>query len=1522
MMKDNTISISDLITRHFTKDIKEGKTVFDLFKWKRVDVLLKNYKTGKVLCDMKNLEFPESYSQNACDIIASKYFRKAGVPETGNETSMKQVANRLALFYANALEDEGLIKDDEHKKIFYDEIVYALLAQMFAPNSPAWFNCGLKIAYGIEGKARSYYYDESKHIVVKSKDDYTRAQTSACFILSIDDSLVGPHSISDQLVSETKLFKNGSGVGSNFSAIRAKGEKLSGGGKSSGLMSFLKVFDRNAGAIKSGGTCLAPYQKVYTERGAIPVKELAESGEKFIVLSYDPPSGRFKAKYAKAWLAGKKSIMRLTTNHGEYDITFDHPVSIANTHEYIKTTNLKKDQHLLTCHINKEDCMPKVVLKENSDEDQSLTSLISNDLNISVKGIISNIVYRSDNNTDDNIVQSVKMLGYMDVYDVEVDCPTIDDKSPNSGHNFVIWSNTSNSYFGAGIVVSNTRRAAKMVCLDVDHPEIMDFITWKAKEEKKVRALGKMGYDTSIDGEAYETVAGQNANNSIRLSDEFMKKVENLKNDPDAIIELKGRVDSSVNKVVKVKDIWEALNKCAWECADPAVQFNDTFNKWNTCPLGEKGNSNMQYNHINSSNPCVSAETRLLTTSGYVEIGKLDGQEVDIINELGQTSHSKVWCSGIKEIWNIKLEDGKLIRCTENQLFKTCKINDDGSFINEITEAKNLEGKALSEYAHSNRFKKVVSVINTHKKEKVYDFTEPLTHWGVIEGFIAHNCGEYAFLDDTSCNLASINVYKFFNENIMDIEGYKHLIHLCQLILEASIQWGQYPTKDVARMTYKFRTTGLGISNLASTLMSKGYPYDSSNARDLSAGILGILTGESYYTSALMAKEVGAFYCYNRNKKYMAEVITNHKKYLNEYEDDVSLSNVYDDIDELLIEGIESFDRAINYGLNKGYGYRNAQVTVIAPTGTISFAMDCAATSIEPFFGHVIYKKLVGGGSMVLTNPIIRSVLEHSKLWKLKPDLIDNICSDIKNGESIEKYEEALRNANIDIAIFDTANKCNGGKRYIDAMGHVKMMAKLTPLISGSISKTVNLPSDATIDDFKNVIYKSWKLGIKGITLYRDGSKTCQPLNTNIDSHSSEIKLSDMDYDTLLKTAEHWKKSYTDVSDQLDKLKNHKCECSCHDKDDVDYDLPISFHSHPDSVPLVKQLKYKPIDKKDIPQVNISREMVLSELDNCTDEEFFKVIYNSILNHNKLDEDNWRGLFNLLPDKYKESYHPVRTKLDGIRKGITHHAVIDGVKIYVTLNKDSNMHIKEIYITTDREGTIIMGLLNSLSKTISVMLQYGIDPDNISKILRGQKYEPYGFVQGHPYIKHVESISDLISKIIDIELGDYSRCQVKPKKETIYLKENDTEQSKKKFVDDVIKSNKDSISSKQSKLISWTPTSIAGCVDLISAESQKEKPDQKLIDDTINKFKKLCNKDVISELETGKFSMKDFIDEYTDQYKELNKVYGKDSIDKNTNKKDGEKVYGQVCPNCGSTRMIKNGTCYVCRDCGTTTGCS
>jgi len=984
--------LDEKIVRHFTKTLETSdKTVYDLFKWKTVSVTLTNYATGAVILDMDDLEFPENYSQSACDIIAGKYFRKKGITgERDTEFSMKQLTHRMVSFWVNALKDEKIL-EEESAQIVYDELAYMMLAQMWAPNSPQWFNTGLFHAYGIEGtKQGHYYYDPAVGKTVTSKDAYTRTQGSACFILSLQDSLIGKKSLTDQLTTETLLFKYGSGVGTNWSSIRAKDEFLSGGGKSSGLLSFLKVSDRNAGAIKSGGT---------------------------------------------------------------------------------------------------------------------------------------------------------------------------------------------------------TRRAAKMNILDLDHPEILDFIRWKSIEEDKVAALGKMGYSISMDGEAYETVSGQNSNNSVRIANAFMYALEWQH---DAEWHTKGRIDSSANSVIKAEEIWDAVAQAAWRCGDPGVQFDDTINAWHTCPAGEDGKLNAGHNRINASNPC----------------------------------------------------------------------------------------------------------------------------------------SEYMFLDDTACNLASINVYKFYDpgSGTFDIEGYLHAIRMIQLVLEATIHWGQFPTEDIARKSYMFRTTGLGLTNLGMLFMAMGLPYDSEEARQVGAALCALLTGHSYYTSAMMAEKVGVFEAYGANKPHMNKVIRNHARVASYDPIDSRLENVpYSPsiIDHKILCDLglsklsETIRKVWRETIEAGelHGFRNAQVSVLAPTGTIAFAMDCASTSSEPFFSHVVYKKLVGGEYMTIVNPAIPTALKQLGYIQDEIDaIVEYVMREDENGMIRDgKIEGAPHLKAEHLPVFDTANKCGTGKRYISPEGHVKMMAALTPHITGAISKTVNLPNEATTEQVKEIYRLSWQMGVKAIALYRDGCKVSQVLSSTKDSGAADRPITDYSYQEL-----------------------------------IDY---------------------------------INTE--------------------------------------------KTVYKPMRVKPKGIRTAKVHKATINGLSVYITASYYEDGSLAEIFATSGRQGSLVRGLMESLSITISQMLQYGVTPKDISAIYRQQKYEPNGFVENHPYIKHVDSVTDLISKIIDIEIGDYSHCQVKPE-------------------------------DYESQAIEAPPA---------SAQIQFE---------------------VKTE---ASHSAADYL-------------------------------YGEVCPDCHSTKMVKNGTCKVCTDCGSTTGCS
>uniref|UniRef100_UPI003515002A vitamin B12-dependent ribonucleotide reductase n=1 Tax=Cognatishimia sp. TaxID=2211648 RepID=UPI003515002A len=882
---------------------------------------------GSIVFKLDDVEVPTSWSQVASDVIAQKYFRKAGVPsklkkvkekdvpeflwrsvpadgaEMGGETSSKQVFDRLAGAWAYWGWKGGYFTTEEDARAYFDEMRHMLATQRAAPNSPQWFNTGLHWAYGIDGPAQGHHYvDYKTGKLTKSKSSYEHPQPHACFIQSVSDDLVNDGGIMDLWVREARLFKYGSGTGTNFSSLRGEGESLSGGGKSSGLMGFLKIGDRAAGAIKSGGT---------TRRAA-----------KMVICDADHP----------------------------------------DVEEFI---NWK---------VREEQKVASIVAGSKMHEAKL------NDIFAAIRGW--------DGSTED----------------------AVDPKKNDQ--------------------LKSAIRGAKKVSI----PETY---------VKRVLDYAKQGYDsiefptynTDWDSEAYASVSGQNSNNSIRVTDSFLKAVKD-----DADWELIRRTDGSVAKTIKARDLWEQVGHAAWACADPGIQFHDTVNAWHTCP--EDG-------QIRGSNPC----------------------------------------------------------------------------------------------------------------------------------------SEYMFLDDTACNLASMNLLTFLKDGEFQADDYVHATRLWTVTLEISVMMAQFPSKEIAQLSYDFRTLGLGYANIGGLLMNMGYGYDSDEGRALCAALTAVLTGVSYATSAEMAGELGAFSGHKRNADHMLRVIRNHRNAAygatEGYEElavkpvPLDLANIPDQ--KLANLAMSSWDQALELG--EKHGYRNAQVSVIAPTGTIGLVMDCDTTGIEPDFALVKFKKLAGGGYFKIINRSVPSAL--AKLGYKSSEIEEIIAYAVGHGSlgnapainpttlaghgfgeaELAKVEGALgaafdirfvfnhftlgeefvtktlgvpaaklvdpefnllrhlgfSKADIDAVndhvcgtmtlegapflkeehyhIFDCANPCGKkGKRYLSVDSHITMMAAAQSFISGAISKTINMPNDATIEDCQKAYELSWSLGVKANALYRDGSKLSQPL--------------------------------------------------------------------------------------------------------------------------------------------------------------------------------------------------------------------------------------------------------------------------------------------------------------------------------------------------------------------------------------------------------------------------------------------
>jgi len=1013
-------------SRFFTK---ENTNPFDLFQYEKRSSIIRN-PNGDEVFNMQDVEVPKDWSQVATDILAQKYFRRTGVPKpdgtVAGETSIKEVAHRMADCWMQWGKDYGYFHSDKDAKIFYDELVYMILGQHAAPNSPQWFNTGLHSSYGITGKPQGHYYvDPKTEKVTRSTSAYERPQPHACFILSVADDLVGDGGIMDLWVREARIFKYGSGVGTNYSNIRGAKENLSGGGHSSGLMSFLKVGDRAAGAIKSGGT---------------------------------------------------------------------------------------------------------------------------------------------------------------------------------------------------------TRRAAKMVVLDMDHPEIEEFINWKVEEEKKVAALIAAGYASDYEGEAYRTVSGQNSNNSVRVPNAFLRAVEN-----DTDWDLKARTTGETMKSIPARKLWNDISYGAWACADPGIQFDTTINEWHTCPEGGR---------IRASNPC----------------------------------------------------------------------------------------------------------------------------------------SEYMFLDDTACNLASMNLRKFFDDEKLsfNVEAFEHATRVWTVVLEISVLMAQFPSKEVAKLSYEYRTLGLGYANLGSVLMVAGIPYDSEKAFAIGGAITAIMTGISYATSAEMAKYFGPFKQYEKNKDHMLRVIRNHRYAAYNATDAFEgleiapqgISAKYCP-DYLLSAACNAWDKALQTG--EQYGYRNAQATVLAPTGTIGLIMDCDTTGVEPDFALVKFKKLSGGGYFKIINQSIPLALKSLGYAPHEAEAIVDYAkgkgtiagaphinydtlkakgfkqSDIETvdkavhaafdiefafnmftlGEACmkrlgfkpEEYQdpgfkllkslgftnEQINEANIYVCgtmtvegapylkdehlpVFDCANKCGTiGTRFIHAQGHIRMMGAAQPFISGAISKTINLPNEATQQDVQECYEMSWKLALKANALYRDGCKLSQPLSNKSDKKE-------------------------------DKIESH-------------------------TIAVVEEAI---MGKAELKPEELTPEMVL---------EAAKMIIN------RTSDTSFKRELSRIVE---------RKKLPGRRNGFTQKASVGGQTIFVRTGEYSDGTLGEIFIDIHKEGAAFRSLMNCFAIAVSIGLQYGVPLEEYVDKFVFTRFEPSGFVEHHPNIKNATSMVDYIFKLLGFEyLNRTDLVQVQPTEDQV-----------------------------------------------------------------------------------------------------------------------------------------------------------
>ncbi|MET1095411.1 MAG: vitamin B12-dependent ribonucleotide reductase [SAR116 cluster bacterium] len=1197
-----------------------GKDPYASLEFRFASSEIKN-PDGTVVFRAENIEVPVQFSQVATDIMAQKYFRKAGVPAQlktveesavpswlwrsvpdeaalaelpeeerfSGENSAKQVFNRLAGTWTYWGWKGGYFSDEEDARTYYDEMCYMLAAQMAAPNSPQWFNTGMHWAYGIDGPSQGHHYvDYKTGKLTRSASAYEHPQPHACFIQSVSDDLVNEGGIMDLWVREARLFKYGSGTGSNFSRIRGEGESLSGGGRSSGLMSFLRIGDRAAGAIKSGGT---------TRRAA-----------KMVTVDVDHPDIE---AYVDWKVVEEQKVAALVAGS--------------------KLAQLHMGEVMAACH-------DEAVSGDDRFEPRANKRL--------KKAIIAARGAMIPENYVQRVIQFARQ-GYTEI----------------------------------------------------------EFKT----------------YDTDWDSEAYLTVAGQNSNNSVRVSNEFLQAVLD-KGD----WELVKRRDNGVAKRINASDLWEKIAYAAWACADPGLQYDTTINEWHTCPEGGR---------INASNPC----------------------------------------------------------------------------------------------------------------------------------------SEYMFLDDTACNLASLNLMQFRHEDgSFDIPAFEHACRFWTLTLEISVLMAQFPSKEIAQLSYEYRTLGLGFANIGGLLMAQGHSYDSDEGRAICGSISAIMTGVAYATSAEIASEVGPFPQYKKNAKHMLRVMKNHRlaahgkakgyKGLNILPVPLDAAPCPDQ--KLIDAAKAAWDKAVELGSE--HGYRNAQATVIAPTGTIGLVMDCDTTGIEPDFAIVKFKKLAGGGYFKIINRVVPEALANLGYSEAQISDIVNYAvgaGSLKNCQSISpsalrdkgfgdeelaKVEAAMESAfdvkfafnrftlgddfcketlgftdaqlndysfnmlealgfekdaieaanthvcgsmtlegaphlkDEHLPVFDCANVCGRiGKRFLSVNSHITMMAAAQPFISGAISKTINMPNSATVEECGEAYMLSWRLGLKANALYRDGSKLSQPLSSGL--------IDDIEDDE-------------EAAEALD--------------------TPVAAAA---------------------PQVI---EKIVERIVHSAERE----------------------------------------KLPQRRKGYTQKATVGGHKVYLRTGEYEDGRLGEVFIDMHKEGAAFRSLMNNFAIAVSIGLQYGVPLEEFVEAFTFTRFEPQGIVSGNDAIKMSTSILDYTFRELAIsyldrhDLGHVDR-------EDLEVSTTGAGEAQSELVNKV--TSRGFIRKQGLVVYSNAATAAAAPAEEAVTTMRAATPEAAVVTEAAATA---SNAEAVTAERVQQARMQGY--------------------------------EGESCPECQNFTLVRNGTCLKCNTCGSTTGCS
>jgi ribonucleoside-diphosphate reductase alpha chain len=1369
------------ITRRFTKS---GQDALASVEYETRTSRIVN-PDGSIVFEMSDAEIPKQWSQLATDIMVSKYFRKAGVPRkqadgktvTGPEKSAKQVVARLAGCWRHWGESHGYFDTPEDAQAFHDELAYMLLHQMAAPNSPQWFNTGLHYSYGITGPSQGHYYvDPKTGQTVRATDAYSHPQPHACFIQSVSDDLVNDGGIMDLWTREARLFKYGSGTGSNFSKLRGDNEPLSGGGRSSGLMSFLKIGDRAAGAIKSGGT---------TRRAA-----------KMVCLDLDHPDIEqfvcWKVREELKVAAMAEGIKRLPQDQRDLAAKLGLKLDYDFNGEAYMTVSGQNSNNSVR--------IPNKFFKAVAEDGNW-------DLFFRTNGKIAKTLKAGDL-WDQIAIAAWRCADPGVQYDDTINqwhtcpqdgkirasnpCVTGDTRVLTPGG---IWRRIDQMIHLPARVVTNLH-SQEIHVTDGAFPT-------GNKDVYELRTAGGYGLKLTAEHQVWTRHRGWIAAQDLTTDDEVrlpanLAAVEEIGEPRDPrFFQLLGLYLSDANgggDAIRLEACLDA------EAAEPFLRY--------AAPAYD--DDHVTPSMLDGGTMTAATGCRLLSRlRAYIGSGNRLNDEVFTAGLAAQKHLLRALFTADANIANGTLElahpeDGLLedvqilllgFGIQSSRLDSVLRIapgslRDFAQHISLLPGAKLSHLAAASSFSiarpHGGNWDRVAALIALGRRQ-VFDLTESDTQSFIANGLTVHNCSEYMFLDDTACNLASLNVMTFFDPDTrrFDIEAFKHATRLWTIVLEISVLMASFPSEAIARLSYEFRTLGLGYANLGATLMQAGIPYDSDKGRAICAGLTAILTGESYAASAEMAGELGAFPGYAKNQRDMLRVIRNHrraaydvtgnpaaKRSLNDYENlDIAPVGIdaqqFSDFDPLASSGLlsaarECWDRAL--ALGEKHGYRNAQTTVIAPTGTIGLLMDCDTTGVEPDFALVKFKKLAGGGYFKIANQSLRPALvnlgyaaehihdilryvmgsltlhdaphvnwERLKALGFTEDELERIDRDLPGQFEISFAfspwtlgEQTLSRLNVDAAtwqtpnfnllrhlgftkkqideandivcgrgtvegsphlrsehytVFDCANKCGRlGKRFIPVEGHIRMMAAAQPFISGAISKTINLPNEATLDDIKNSYRLSWQLGLKANALYRDGSKLSQPLNVK----------SDVDLD---------EENEEDVSAAKEELAEQTATAA----------------------------------------VEVAKVASSDNLIAAAPQTIEKIIERIV-------------------------ERPLRRRLPDTRKALTHKFDVAGHEGYITVGLYHDGSPGEVFITMAKEGSTIGGLMDTIATLVSVSLQYGVPVESLVRKFEHVRFEPSGMTRNSD-IPFAKSLVDYIFRWLAMEFVPGYRAANTPKRD-------------------------------------------------------------------------------------------------------------------------------------------------------------